>query len=250
MIARATDATFINEVVNHPAVRPFVHGPKGPLDLTAVVANPNNIVLTGQHGGIIFTQLLPGLFEIHTQVLPDGRGTWALHMAQQAVEWLFSRTGAVEVFTRVPEGNVGAMALARACGAKPEQRTMQSLGDGNPVAVEIYGGRIQDWIRTAPGLVDRGTDFHKRLESKARAAGIPINHHMQDNWHDRHVGAAAGMILGGQVVKGVLFFNRWAVMALAPLMKVISLQPLVLDITDCRLEIQGEDFEVVPCPQV
>lgn len=248
MISRATDATFINEVVNHPSVRPFVHAKPGRLDLSAVVANPNNFVLTGRHGGMIFVELVPGLVEIHTQVLPDGRGPWALMMAQQCVEWLFTRTRATEVFTRVPQGNVAAMALARACGAKPEQRLTQDL-NGEQTEIEIYGGRIQDWIRTAPGLVQRGIEFHDRLHAKCAAIDLKVNHHAQDDWHDRHVGAAASMILGGQPVKGVLFFNRWAAMAMAPPIRVVSNNPLVLDITDCRLEIQGEDFEVLPCPQ-
>lgn len=246
MITRATDARFINDVVNHPSVRPFVHAPPGPLDLSALVANPNNFVLTGKHGGLVFVETVPGLMEIHSQVLPDGRGPWALQFAQQCVEWLFCRTRATEVFTRVPEGNVGAMALARACGAKPEQRVIQSLS-GEPIAVEIYGGRIQDWIRTANSLVQRGKDFHAKLEEKASAAGMKINHHPQDDWHDRHVGAAAGMILGGQPIKGVLYFNRWAAMAMAPPISIVSRDPLILDITDCRLEVQGEDFEVLPC---
>lgn len=248
MISRATDANFINEVVNHPAVRPYVHALPGPLDLSPVVSNPHNLTLVGEHGGMLFVESVPGLFEIHTQILPDGRGPWALQFAQKAVEWLFSRTRATEVFTRVPEGNVGALALTRACGAKLEETVVQELS-GKPVSVGIYGGRIQDWIRIAPQLVDLGRTFHQKLHEKTAAADLKVNEHPQDDWHDRHVGAAAAMILGGQPIKGVLFYNRWAAMALAPFMKLISLNPLVLDITECRIEVQGDDFEVLPCPQ-
>lgn len=249
MISRATDARFLNEVVNHPAVRPFMHAAPGPLDLTAVIANARNLAFTGLHGGIIFMQVqtVPGLYEIHTQVLPDGRGPWALQMAQQAVQRLFCESNATEVFTRVPIGNVAAMALARACGAKPEQRAIQNLS-GDVTEVEIYGGRIQDWIRVAPQLPDLGKLFHVKLNEKCRAAGIRTTQHADDPWHDRHVGAAASMILGGVPTKGVLFYNRWAAMALAPEMRILSLNPLVLDITECRIEVQGDDFEVMPCP--
>lgn len=245
MIERTTDASFLNEVVNHPTVRPFMHAPDGELDLTPMVTNPANLTLVGEHGGMIFVQHVSGTFEIHTQVLPSGRGAWALEMAHAAVDWLFCRTGAVEVFTRVPEGNVGAMALARACGAKPEQKVTQILS-GVETVVEIYGGRIQDWLKIAPGLVERGKRFHEMLKERAEAAGVKIDHHPEDAWHDRHVGAAAGMILGGQAYKGCFFFNRWAAMAIAPPVKLLSLDPVVIDITDCRIAVTGDDFEVIP----
>lgn len=246
MIKRATTADFINKVVNHPAVRPSIHAAPGPVDLSAVVANPSHVVMEDMYGCMMFFQHVPGLYEIHTMILPEGRGAWAMDFAQQAVEYLFLRTNATEVFTRVPEGNIGAGALARACGAKHEHRTKQQFPD-REFPVEIMGGRIQDWVRFAPGLIERGQEFHCRLEEKCRAAGIPVKHHEQNDWHDRHVGVAAGMVLGGQPVKAVVFYNRWAAMALAPPLNVVSAEPLVLDIHDCRLEIQGDDFKVIPC---
>ncbi len=250
MIQRATTAEFINAVVNHPAVRPFVHAPPGPVDLSAVVVNPNHLVLTAEYGGMVLFQHVPGLYEIHTQVLPKGRGEWALNMAQECVRYLFTRTAATEVFTRVPEGNVAAMALARACGAKPEYRPqLQHMPDGD-FNIEIYGGRIQDWIKIAPGLEELGAEFHDRLHAKAEAAGIKTSDHAKNPWHDRNVGAAAAMILGGQVVKGVTFYNRWAAFALAPPITLQSLTPTVIDITDCRLLVEGDDFQVIPCQLV
>lgn len=247
MITRAVDAKFINEVLNHPAVRPHVHAPAGiRLDMTQVVSNPNHVVLTGEHGGMIFIQHVKGVYEIHTQVLPDGRGAWALQMAQECVDWLFSKTNAIEVFTRVPEGNVAAMALTRACGAKPEETVWQELS-GVMSKVTIFSGRIQDWIRIAPQLPARGQLFHVKLAEKYKAMNLNLAVHDEDPWHDRHVGAAVGMFLGGQPVKGMMVFNRYAAMSMAPPMKILSLDPLVVDITDCRLEIIGDDFEVITC---
>ncbi len=250
MIQRAADATFINAVVNHPAVRPHVFARPGvELDMTAVVASPQHVVLTGEHGAMIFMQNMacPGAFEIHTSILPDGRGPWALAFAHECVDYLFCRTNATEVFTRVPEGNVGAMALARACGAKPEGEPILQDLNGTEVPVTIYSGRIQDWIRIAAHLPARGQEFHLRLAQKYAAAGLQLPLHPENPWHDRHVGAAVGMVLGGQPGKGMLVFNRWAGMAIAPPMRLISESPLVFDITDCRIEVHGGDFEVLPC---
>lgn len=246
MIERATDAAFINAVANHPSVRPHVHGRPGPIDLAVAVGNPNFRVLTGQHGGMVFAQKIPGCWEIHTMVLPEGRGVWALKMARACVDHMFSRTNCVEVFTRVPAGNLGALALTKACGAMLEHRAWQDLGDGAGW-VELYSGRLQDWIKTAPHLAERGRDFHRRLAEKYRVAGIQLPSHAEDGWHDQHVGAAAGMITGGQVAKGISVFNRWAAMAMAPPITLLSTDPVVIDITDCKIKIVGDDFEVVTC---
>ena len=248
LLTRATDASFLNEVCNDPTVRPFLHG-RGSIDLTAEIANADNVALQGEHGGMLMVQVVKGIFELHTNVLPDGRGPWALEMAHACMDWLFSRTNAIEVYTRVPAGNTAARALTMACGAKLEQKITQDLG-GGPMPVEIYSGRLQDWIRVAPGLIERGQSFHNTLHNKYAEMRLDVKHHAEDPWHDRHVGAAVGMFAGGQPIKGLLTFNRWCAMAIAPRMTLISLNPLVVDITDCRLEIQGEHFEVIPpCQQ-
>ena len=53
--------------------------------------------------------------------------------------------------------------------------------------------------------------------------------------------------MGGQPVKGVLVFNRWAAMAMAPPITLLSLDPVVIDITDCKIQVTGGDFEVLRC---
>ena len=247
IIERATDASFINAGVNHPAVRPFVQAPPGQvIDLTPVVQNPDNFVLQGDHGGMVLMQVVPSVYEAHTQVLPEGRGEWGLKMAMACGDWLFTHTNATEIITRVPTGNLPALALTRACGMRLEARVMQELG-GEEKEVDIFAGRIQDWIKVAPGLVERGKDFHRKLRQRYDEAGIKSEIHPSDEWHDRHVGAACGMFMGGQPIKGCLIYNRWAAMALAPRITLVSLDPLVIDITEARLEIVGDDFRVHQC---
>jgi hypothetical protein len=245
LIERARDAVFINRLANDPAVRPYMLAPPGPIDFSSALSGERVYGIQGEHGAMLFHNVVPQVFEIHTMILPDGRGPWALEFARAAVDWLFCRTAATEVYTRVPEGNVAAMALTRACGAKPEQKVTQNI-NGMGVPLEIYSGRLQDWVRIAPGLEERGKTFHVKLVNKYAAMGITEKVHPEDPWHNRHVGAAVGMILGGQFIKGVLIFNRWAAMALAPAMRIVSQDPLVLDISDCRIEVQGDDFEIVP----
>ena len=250
IIRRATDSTFSNMVLNHPEVRKHTLHVEGvPSDITPLVSNPANVVMEGEYGGIIFHQVLAGLFEVHTYVLPEGRGKWALDMAHEAIEWMFCRTNASELYTRVPDGNVAAMALSRAVGAKLEQRVMNKI-NGDNVMVDIMTGRIQDWIKIAPGLIEKGVWFHARLHEKMAALGLTDDNHPPNEWHDRHVGAAVKMIEGGQARKGVIFYNRWAALALAPPIRMVSAEPVVVQMQDkyrCELRVLGEDFEVVPC---
>lgn len=243
MIERAQSAEFINYVANHPAVRSALLGPPGPIDMTAVVKNPHHCALTGEHGYMLMVQHVTGIYELHTTVLPEGRGEWAYQMALACVDWLFTRTNATEVFTRVPAGNLAAKALTKACGAILEHTVWQNLG--KQTLVEVYSGRIQDWIKIAPGLVERGQKFHELLHSKATAMGRAHPIHEDNDWHDRHVGAAAGMITGGQPIKGVMVYDRWAAMALTPAITLLSLDPVVIDIRDCKIKVTGDDFEIL-----
>lgn len=246
MIRRATDASFLNSVLNDPSVRPYTFARDNEfVDITAVIQDPNHLVLEGEHGGMILTQTVRGFYELHTQALPAGRGKWALDMAHACIDYLFSRTNATEVFTRVPQGNVAAAALTRACGAKLEQTIIQNL-NGKEVQVDLYSGRIQDWIKIAPVLELRGEEFHRIVVQQSEQLGNAIPNMPDDPWFHRHLGVAVGMILGGQPVKGLLFYNRWATMALAPVIGIISTEPLIFDLGECRVEIQGDNFEVMP----
>jgi hypothetical protein len=46
-----------------------------PLDLSAVITDPANVLLAGEHRAILFQQLQFDLYEAHSQCLLDGRGT-------------------------------------------------------------------------------------------------------------------------------------------------------------------------------
>lgn len=246
ILKRETDATFINAIANHASVREHMLG-KGLIDYTPVIKNTANVVLTGPMGGMVFHQLVPGFFEIHTQVLPEGRGAWALEMAQSALLWIFTRTVASEVMTRVPDGNLPARDLTRRCGGVLEQKAFIEL-DGEQVGWSIYRMTIQDWLKTSPYLEERGRMFHVKLHGEYDRLGLKIERHGDDPWHNRHAGAAAFMIAGGQVAKGIGYYNRWAGMALAPMISLASVDPLIVNIQDAYLKINGDDFEVMENP--
>ena len=243
------DAKRLNEIVNHPEVFPWVgFGGKGPLDLSDAIANDEDVIcLLGTYGGVLFHRLQPGLFEAHTQMLPEGRGEWALACVQSCLHFLFTRTEAVEILTRCPQGNLPAKALARAIHGRHEFTNAAGwVKDGKPIPAEIYGLRLQDWLRTAPGLVERGQWFHARLDAEMVRIGIDTPNHADDTEHDRQVGLACEMMIGGMPGKAAVFYNRWSALAGYAPLQILSLNPLEVDIQSARLVVSGGDFTARP----
>jgi hypothetical protein len=244
IIERSADRDRINAVANHPDVRGWVNPmPERDLDLGPAVADPANIMLSAGHGVMLFAYLQPGLYEVHTMVEPEGRGAWTLDFVNTCLAWMFCQTGAIELMTRCPKGNLAAKALARTIHGS-YQFTNQTgwMRDGQPIPADIYALSIQEWIRTAPSLEARGGWFHDRLEAEFARAGRKEPQHPEDTAHDRYVGAAVEMIFGGQLDKAVIFYNRWAAMAGYVPISLVSRDPVSIDIGNAIIVKSGDDF--------
>lgn len=241
---RQNDAERLNELANHPAIYPWVRGPhKGALDLSPVTADPDNIVLAGEHGAEIFIPIQPGIYEAHSMCLPEGRGPWMVGFVEDCLRHLFTRTDCVEVVTRCPTRQ--AVALAKRVGLTCEFTNPKGwLIDGKQVSADIYALRVQDWMRLAPGLEERGHWFHDRLEQEFARMGRTEPQHDDDPVHDRYVGAAVEMMFGGQPMKGQIFYNRFAQLADYHPIRVMREGPLVVDIGNAILVIRNGDFYV------
>lgn len=239
VVERHHDARFINRVVNDPAVHPWVCGHiEGAIDLTPVVEDQHNVLLAGQHGGVLFFKLQPGIYEAHTQVLREGRGRWAVDMVQESLLWMFSRTDAMEIMTRCPQGNIGALALAKRVGGRYAFTNRAGwIYQGKPVPAAVYSLTVQEWVTQAPRLVALGHSFHEQLEAEYRRLGAADpTPHPEDEEHDRYVGMAHAMIAGGQPRKAALFYNRWAALAgYAPIRVIKDTPPITVDIQDAIL---------------
>lgn len=247
-ISREFAADRINVVCNHSEVRPWLGGGEGPIDLTPLVANPANYLLMGQGGGVLFQCLEPGLFEAHTQFVPTDRGPAAVQAVKDALRFMFTRTDAVEIVTKVPEGNKGALGLVRAIHGQLQFTRENVWPIGNQmVAVGHYALPIMAWAGKADGLAQSGEWFHGKLEAaKAETAGAaPL--HDDDLAHDSFVGATVEMIAAGQVAKAMNFYGRWAKFAGYGPIAVIATNPIVIDIGDALLAVRGDDFDVLLC---
>lgn len=252
-IERSFDAHFLNRVANHPKVQRWIKGyEKVPLDLTAAVDDRNNIQLVGEHGVMVFHFLQPGLYECHTLVMPEGRGEWTLRFVNACLFIMFTQTDCMEIMTKVPKGNVRALALVKAIHGVYDFTSPQGwVMDNDPVPADIYTMHAQDWVRFADGLPERGAWFHSRLQEEFARFGKTEPVHPHDDWHDRHVGAAAEMILGGVPGKGLVFYNRFAKASgcYAPMEYVGQAQDgaLVLNIASALLCVRNKNFTVTSC---
>lgn len=101
MLTRCHDPARINAVVNHPMVRPYVGAPTlGYLDMTDAAARPEHWFLMGEHGGFMLGWSAPGAREVHTFILPDGRGKWAIEARTAMLDYA-KEHGAKMLWTKI-----------------------------------------------------------------------------------------------------------------------------------------------------
>lgn len=118
-ITRETDASRLNKIVNDQSVFKWVSVPGVEyLDASEIVANPNNVLLMGESGGVLYIGHGSGLYEAHSQYLPEARGSIALETTKKTISWMFENTDCTKIISAVPRGNFAAAALAKACGLK------------------------------------------------------------------------------------------------------------------------------------
>jgi len=249
MVWREFDAKHINQVINHPVVRPDVADlGNGHLDISPVVENQNNVLLMGEYDGCPCFCVQPGLYEVHTQVLPEGRGKWALDFVRAGMDWMFTHTDAVEITTRVPREHKAAKILTVAAGMKFEfERQDGVCFRGQDMPVDIYAVRIQDWARVAAhALAERGEWLHRRMAEEAARIGLTDKPHDNDENHNVYAGATYEMAAAGQVRKAVIWYNRWAFMARHPLISLVSETPPAIRMDIGLMVIKaGGNIEVI-----
>lgn len=247
-LEREFSAKRINEVLNHPEVRPSIADGNGPVDITEQVRDPKNVLLMGKFGGCFCYQLAPGIYEVHTQVLPEGRGPWALAFVKAGSHFMFTKTDAVEIVTRVPHGHGTARTLSVAAGMQFELTRPDGCKFGGKLtAVDIFTLHIQAWVQKAAGLIDTGKFVHAEMNRQAKLKGIKEQPHENDDDHNRIVGAVFDMVKGGQIDKAAALYNRWALIARHPLIKPISATPPTIGMDIGLMRLVNGKIELVPC---
>jgi len=209
---RTLDPTYLNEVANHPEVRPWLKG-EGAVDLTPLVSNPQNIALQFEGGGWVLRSLGACQYEVHSMFRPEVRGFKVRDSLKEALEYVFLQTDAVKLVTQLPQGNLGARTLARIAGFR--------LWFG-----EYHVLHIEDWIQASDACLQAGQQFHEKLEAISPS----------------HAAGAALLMLKTNPAKAVWHFNQWAAVCFAPLLNLVSISPLMVE---CGKTLHGPDLEAI-----
>jgi hypothetical protein len=223
-VSRVFDAIRLNAIVNDPSVRPHVGflGDQN-LDLTDLVRDTANYLIMGQYGCVLFIRLQNGLFEAHTQVLKEGRGQWVIGLAKAAMQWMFTRTDALELVSKCP--TLRTRALAKCING---QFDCTVLGhDGNEV--NVYSITLQNWLAHADHVANAGKEIADLL-------------FLPDYCH-KPLGVLRAMFSGSQIMKGIIFYNRWAAIAGSNMATITSLKPASFTIADTIIVVR-ENGEV------
>lgn len=253
MIIRELDANHINQVLNHPEVREWVaNDTDGVIDLTPAVSDQRNVLLMGEHGGCFFAQIQAGVYEVHTQVLPSGRGKWTRLLTEACARFMFTQTDAYEIVTRIPQPHVAARTAAQQQGMKLEfTRPGEVVFKNQRCDVDIYSFRLQDWAADARGMYSQGQWLHERMEQEAQRLGITIPTHEPDPNHNQYVGVAIEMAFGGQYLKAVNFYNRWVSLVRSSRsgklqhISLVCVNPLVIRFDIGLMKFANGDIEVI-----
>jgi hypothetical protein len=136
-IQRHTDAGKLNELANHPQVRPTCGGDgSSPLDFTAFVANPKNHAVAWEHGAFLFLWSAPQTYEVHMMVVPEGRGRDAYRMAHEGIDYI-TALGAERLWARIAEGHNALRHYTAQAGFTKCGTDVLDIGFG-PVTYDLY----------------------------------------------------------------------------------------------------------------
>jgi hypothetical protein len=142
------------------------------------------------------------------------------------MDYMFTRTNALQLTTFLPDNNAAAKGLGLKGGFKPWfAKELPGLGTGIQARIGI-----DDWITNNPDLEADGEAFHDALPNGPS--------HPHDPIHERYVGAAYRMFSRGQARKAEALYNRWANNAGYAPITLISEAPPVVDAVDAIVGLE------------
>jgi hypothetical protein len=136
---RTWDAQRINEIANHPAVKPFVDlGVLDEIDVRELLGHPGVIAFLDPHGCFIAVEEEPQVFSVHTMFLPEGRGPHVVTLARRQIREMFTIYEAKRLTTFVADDNKPARVLATRVGFKPVRRGQLGHWQGTHYSLEKH----------------------------------------------------------------------------------------------------------------
>ena len=149
LIRRDPHGDICNAIMNHPAVRPWmISANDDVLDVRPMAVDPRSVLMLGEpaYGCFVCYRVLDGVYEVHAAVLPDGRGEWCLDFGLSAVRHMFVTTDAIEIITRIPQGHIGTLALARRTGFVERWKRPHCRFQGKDVPYSVWSVTMIEWF--------------------------------------------------------------------------------------------------------
>jgi hypothetical protein len=141
----ATSPDFLQSVIDHPQVKPWV-APDGVTDVPLEKVFADGIALEFETGGFFFHRLGDGVYEVHTLFLPGTKN--ALACCKASAHFLFCATDCLRIVTKVPQDNIAADRLTRRMGFRHDYtRESAYLRGGVMHDVAHYSLGLDDWLR-------------------------------------------------------------------------------------------------------
>ena len=239
--ATLADQAAVEAICNDPLIRVWTAFEGAPLCNAEKYLTHPSFVVIGDEGCFLAQSYGEARYCVHTNLLPHCRGAQAMRVAREALRMAFVQTDCRELVTMVPADNPQADWMARAMGFRLVFKRV-SLWPGllGRHDVRFFSMSIDDWISTG-ACSDSGRWFHDKLQAHE------LVEHPDDPIHHAYVGAAVEMIRVGNVDKGLAVYNRSARFAFYEPVRVVSNDPLRIDIRDCVLRVEGGDFNVEAC---
>ena len=246
-LATVDDHDLLKQIVMHPDVRQCNELEGEPREFqpekyTGADGNSFSVVIEDKLGPVgCFTAFAieQASYLIHTSLSNTCRGVSACAASHAALDFAFTRTDAEHLWTMVPLCKPHVLRFSRHMGFRDTFLRPDAWQEhGVKCDVQHMRMDIDDWTQRA-FLAPLGERFHGVLVEK----GGHVNH-ISDPMHDAYVGAAWAMTMGGQLHKGMRIYGRWARACGYQPYRILSVDPLRINIGNAVLRAENNDFIV------
>jgi hypothetical protein len=146
------DAEFVRRIITHPDVYPGVTDDgSGPAEkwnrAGEILSNPDIYALSPNPNALfLYLPINSATTEVHTCILPDGRGREGVRAAKESIRWIFTQTDFRKIISWVPSFNRAALVFARMAGLSREGiNRMSFLKDGTLFDQHLLGITKEEW---------------------------------------------------------------------------------------------------------
>lgn len=122
MMFRTRSPAFVDVIVNHPDVRPFVEKGDHRIYSNDIVENFSNVVHACEHGVAIYIDEGDGVYKGHIALLKGGRGAAGLRFGRWSLDELSRQLSVRKVRAAVPLQLQGARLFCRLLGFRSTGR--------------------------------------------------------------------------------------------------------------------------------